>query len=101
MGWTDALFGTLFTWAVTALGSALVFVIPSNQDPAMEKKLLDASYGFAGGVMLAASFWSLLVRTHSHNRVPLPRRAWSPPLIDRPHPAALIHVGPCARNGRR
>ncbi len=61
MGWTDALLGTLFTWGVTALGSALVFVIPKSQNPAVEKKMLDVSYGFAGGVMLAASFWSLLV----------------------------------------
>ena len=63
MGWTDALVGTLFTWGVTALGSALVFVIPTNANAKQEKALLDLSYGFAGGVMLAASFWSLLVRS--------------------------------------
>ncbi|XP_020626646.1 zinc transporter ZIP11-like isoform X1 [Orbicella faveolata] len=52
---TQALLGTLFTWAVTALGSALVFVFNSGQ-----RKILDASLGFAAGVMLAASYWSLL-----------------------------------------
>lgn len=61
MAWTDALLGTFFTWGVTALGAALVFVIPENQAPETERKMLDVSYGFAGGVMLAASFWSLLV----------------------------------------
>lgn len=52
---TQALLGTLFTWGVTALGSALVFVFNSGQ-----RKVLDASLGFAAGVMLAASYWSLL-----------------------------------------
>lgn len=51
----QALLGTLFTWGVTALGSALVFVFNSGQ-----RKVLDASLGFAAGVMLAASYWSLL-----------------------------------------
>lgn len=52
---TQALLGTLFTWGVTALGSALVFVFNNGQ-----RKVLDASLGFAAGVMLAASYWSLL-----------------------------------------
>ncbi|XP_062508020.1 zinc transporter ZIP11-like isoform X2 [Corticium candelabrum] len=52
---TQALLGTLFTWAVTAAGSGLVFVFNSNQ-----RKILDGSLGFAAGVMLAASYWSLL-----------------------------------------
>ncbi|KAK3091807.1 hypothetical protein FSP39_022765 [Pinctada imbricata] len=47
--------GTLFTWGLTALGSALVFVFHSSQ-----RKVLDASLGFAAGVMTAASYWSLL-----------------------------------------
>uniref|UniRef100_A0A914Z0C6 Zinc transporter ZIP11 n=1 Tax=Panagrolaimus superbus TaxID=310955 RepID=A0A914Z0C6_9BILA len=51
----QALFASLFTWFVTALGAALVFVLPSNS-----KKILDVSLGFAAGVMVAASFWSLL-----------------------------------------
>lgn len=67
MAWTDALLGTLFTWGVTALGSALVFIIPDNLEPRAERKILDGCYGFAGGVMLAASYWSLLVRRHLQN----------------------------------
>ncbi|KAI4499438.1 hypothetical protein M0802_005334 [Mischocyttarus mexicanus] len=51
----QALLGTLFTWALTAAGAALVIVIRGKQ-----RKLLDISLGFAGGVMVAASYWSLL-----------------------------------------
>jgi ZIP family zinc transporter len=51
----QALIATLFTWAVTALGSALVFFFKSIQ-----RKMLDAMLGFAAGVMIAASYWSLL-----------------------------------------
>ncbi|SDC92375.1 zinc transporter, ZIP family [Melghirimyces thermohalophilus] len=46
---------TLFTWGMTALGAALVF-FTKNITP----KILDGMLGFAGGVMIAASFWSLL-----------------------------------------
>lgn len=52
---TQALLGTLFTWGLTAAGAALVFVFSSRQ-----KRILDGSLGFAAGVMLAASYWSLL-----------------------------------------
>nr|XP_046234155.1 zinc transporter ZIP11-like isoform X2 [Scatophagus argus] len=52
---TQALLGTLFTWGLTAAGAALVFVFSSQQ-----KRILDGSLGFAAGVMLAASYWSLL-----------------------------------------
>jgi len=45
-----------FTWALTALGAGLVFFTRS-----MARPLLDAMLGFAAGVMIAASFWSLLV----------------------------------------
>jgi len=47
--------GTLLTWGLTAAGAGLVFFMKGTQ-----RKLLDASLGFAAGVMLAASFWSLL-----------------------------------------
>ena len=50
-----ALFATLFTWGVTALGSAMVFFFKS-----INKKILNSMLGFAAGVMIAASFWSLL-----------------------------------------
>lgn len=52
---TQALFATLFTWAVTALGAALVFTTRK-----FNQKVLDWLLGFAGGVMIAASYWSLL-----------------------------------------
>jgi len=51
----QALMGTLFTWAITALGSALVFLTKD-----ISRKLLDGMLGFASGVMIAASYWSLL-----------------------------------------
>ncbi|XP_066521008.1 zinc transporter ZIP11-like isoform X2 [Hoplias malabaricus] len=51
----QALLGTLFTWGLTAAGAALVFIFSSSQ-----KRILDGSLGFAAGVMLAASYWSLL-----------------------------------------
>ncbi|NLJ07421.1 MAG: ZIP family metal transporter [Sphingobacteriales bacterium] len=50
-----ALIATLFTWAVTALGSGMVFFFKS-----INKKILNSMLGFAAGVMIAASFWSLL-----------------------------------------
>ncbi len=51
----QALLATLFTWGVTALGAAGVFITTS-----VNRKLLEAMLGFAAGVMIAASFWSLL-----------------------------------------
>lgn len=52
----QSLFGGMFTYGLTALGAALVFFTKS-----VNQKLLDAMMGFAAGVMIAASFWSLLV----------------------------------------
>lgn len=52
---TQALLATLFTWLLTAAGAALVFGTRE-----VNQKLLDAMLGFAAGVMIAASFWSLL-----------------------------------------
>jgi len=51
----QALLGTLFTWALTFLGAAMAIFIQGHQ-----RRLLDMSLGFAAGVMLAASYWSLL-----------------------------------------
>ncbi len=50
-----ALLATLFTWGVTALGAAMVFLFR-----AINQRVLNAMLGFAAGVMIAASFWSLL-----------------------------------------
>lgn len=52
----QALSGGLFTWAVTALGAALVFFTKT-----VNYKLLDGMMGFAAGVMIAASVWSLII----------------------------------------
>ena len=52
---TGALYATLFTWFLTALGASLVFFVK-----VMNRALLDGLLGFTGGVMVAASFWSLL-----------------------------------------
>ena len=51
----QALLATLFTWGVTALGASIVFFFRS-----INRKVLDGMMGFAAGVMIAASFWSLL-----------------------------------------
>ena len=51
-----ALYATLFTWGVTALGAALVFFFKSSN-----KLVMDGMLGFTGGVMVAASIWSLLI----------------------------------------
>jgi ZIP family zinc transporter len=50
-----ALYATLFTWGITALGASSVFLFKS-----MSRMTLDGLLGFTGGVMVAASFWSLL-----------------------------------------
>lgn len=52
---TQALIATLFTWGVTALGAGLVVFFKR-----VNQVVLDIMLGFAAGVMIAASFWSLL-----------------------------------------
>ncbi|WP_458414097.1 ZIP family metal transporter [Schinkia sp. CFF1] len=51
----QALLATLFTWLMTAVGAAAVFTAKN-----FNQKVLDGMLGLAGGVMIAASFWSLL-----------------------------------------
>lgn len=72
----QAVFATLFTWGVTAIGAAVVFVFKD-----FNQKLLDAMMGFAAGVMIAASIWSLLLPSleMSHDINYLPN--WAPALI--------------------
>lgn len=50
-----AFFATTFTWLLTAMGAAIVFLFKD-----MSRRMLDGMLGFTGGVMVAASFWSLL-----------------------------------------
>ena len=51
----QAFLATCFTWFLTALGAGCVFVFKT-----INRKLLDGMLGFAAGVMIAASYWSLL-----------------------------------------
>ncbi|MDC0304103.1 ZIP family metal transporter [Flavobacteriales bacterium] len=51
----QALIATTFTWLLTATGASLVFFFKS-----MNRQLFDGMLGFTGGVMIAASYWSLL-----------------------------------------
>lgn len=51
----QALLATLFTWGVTALGAAPVFFVKT-----INQKMMDGMLGMAAGVMIAASYWSLL-----------------------------------------
>jgi len=52
---TQALIATCFTWGVTALGASAVFFFKR-----IDQKVMDGMLGFAAGVMIAASYWSLL-----------------------------------------
>ncbi|HWP90684.1 MAG TPA: ZIP family metal transporter [Thermodesulfobacteriota bacterium] len=52
----QAFLATCFTWGMTALGAATVFLAKD-----LSRKILDGMLGFSGGVMIAASIWSLLI----------------------------------------
>ena len=71
----QALIATMFTWGMTAAGAALVFATKN-----VPRKLLDSMLGFAAGVMIAASFWSLLAPAITLSEAgSLPR--WVPPVL--------------------
>lgn len=71
----QALLATTFTWAVTALGAAVVFFFRT-----VHQRVLDAMMGFAAGVMMAASFWSLLEPAIEMSALVLPWPKWVPAL---------------------
>ncbi len=71
----QALIATLFTWFVTALGASLVFFFKT-----IDRKILDGMLGFAAGVMIAASFWSLLNPAIDMSEA-LGYEPWFPPLV--------------------
>ena len=50
--WQQGLLGTLFTWFVTALGSAVVFLLPDHWSAAFEARFLDGCLGFAAGTVI-------------------------------------------------
>lgn len=72
----QALLATCFTWGVTALGAATVFLTRE-----VSKKLLDSMLGFAAGVMIAASFWSLLAPAIELAEETLPALPWLPAAV--------------------
>jgi zinc transporter, ZIP family len=71
----QALLATCFTWLVTALGASLVFFFKK-----INKKVLDGMLGFASGVMIAASFWSLLAPAIELSEV-MGNSPWLPAVI--------------------
>ena len=71
----QAFLATMFTWGMTAAGAALVFGTKK-----VSRRLLDSMLGFAAGVMIAASFWSLLLPAIDLSEGgALPK--WVPPVI--------------------
>ena len=71
----QALLAASFTWAMTAFGSAGVFLAKD-----IGRRVLDAILGFAGGVMIAASYWSLLapaIEMSEGKEIP----AWFPAVV--------------------
>lgn len=71
-----AFIATTFTWLVTALGASLVFFFKS-----MSRSLLDPMLGFTGGVMVAASFWSLLNPAIEMSESMYPGLKWMPAAV--------------------
>ncbi len=68
-----ALLATVFTWLLTALGASFVFLFKG-----LNRKVLDVMLGFTGGVMVAASFWSLLNPAIEMSEKLYPSMKWMP-----------------------
>lgn len=82
----QALTATSFTWFVTALGAGVVLFAKN-----INRKLFDAMLGFAGGVMIAASYWSLLnpaIEMSEEMNIP----KWFPPAVGFLAGAAFLRV---------
>jgi ZIP family zinc transporter len=71
-----ALLATTFTWLVTAAGASLVFFFKK-----MDRGVLDPMLGFTGGVMVAASFWSLLNPAIEISERLYPNMKWMPAAV--------------------
>lgn len=82
----QALLATTFTWLMTALGASLVFFFRN-----VNQKVLDGMLGFAAGVMLAASYWSLLAPAIEMSQ-DLPVPEWLPALIGFASGAVFIRL---------
>lgn len=72
----QALIAGLFTWLCTVFGSAIVFFFTS-----VSRRLLDTMLGFAAGVMIAASFWSLLAPSIDYAESSYGSLAWIPAAV--------------------
>ncbi len=68
-----AFLATVFTWLMTAAGASVVFMFKS-----MHRGVLDGMLGFTGGVMVAASFWSLLMPAIEMSESHFPDMVWFP-----------------------
>lgn len=71
-----ALIATTFTWLLTAAGASLVFFFKT-----LHRGVLDAMLGFTGGVMVAASFWSLLAPSIEMSEEMYPTMKWMPAAV--------------------
>lgn len=71
----QALVATLFTWGMTGAGAALVFFFRT-----ISRNAMDMMLGFASGVMIAASFWSLLNPAIEMSKS-MGLISWMPPLL--------------------
>jgi len=71
-----AFYATTFTWLLTAAGASLVFFFKS-----LNRGVLDAMLGFTGGVMVAASFWSLLSPAIEMSERMYPSMKWMPAAV--------------------
>jgi ZIP family zinc transporter len=72
----SALVATLFTWLLTALGASLVFFFKT-----INRAVFDTMLGFTGGVMIAASFWSLLAPSIQNSKDLYPAYPWMPAAV--------------------
>jgi len=72
----SALIATTFTWLVTALGASFVFFFRT-----LNRGILDPMLGFTGGVMVAASFWSLLNPSIEWSERLYPGMSWMPAAV--------------------
>lgn len=72
----SALIATCFTWLVTALGASTVFFFKK-----LDRGILDPMLGFTGGVMIAASFWSLLSPSIEMSERLYPSASWMPAAV--------------------
>ena len=82
----QAFLATMFTWGMTALGASAVFFFKE-----VNRKVLDTMLGFAGGVMIAASYWSLLAPAIEMSEE-MGVQSWLPPAIGFMLGGAVLYI---------